>query len=324
MTSKGSATSTSSKTTLATHIGRRPSPVTLGARDAEASVGGPTGWARVPVAYPCRLIRLVPSSEDQLRSMVSFVDSYRARYDVTQQRTLFATTRHVLMLSLVDAIEIEDGAGGWAREPSLLLGPRTDPQSARMRGTHRGLHVELDPLASYRLFGRPASDLAGEVVETDSIASRLWNQELAERLVTADDHRMMVTVLRDVLQPLAAQRPRPDPLVVWLWGELVASGGRARIGELVRRSGYSHRHVVTRFRALIGSTPKVAARLLRFERAARLLVAGRTPAEVAATCGYADQSHLSRETVSLSGLTPAMLARSSPDGRTLWRPATPG
>jgi AraC-like DNA-binding protein len=53
----------------------------------------------------------------------------------------------------------------------------------------------------------------------------------------------------------------------------------------------------------IGLTPKVAARVIRFDRARRLLV-GRTGAEVAARCGYADQSHLVRGFIAFAGLSP--------------------
>ncbi|MBC8091667.1 MAG: AraC family transcriptional regulator, partial [Pseudonocardia sp.] len=57
--------------------------------------------------------------------------------------------------------------------------------------------------------------------------------------------------------------------------------------------------------------PKPAARVLRFQRAAELLVpttgtcrGAITISEVAADCGYADQSHLVREFHALAGCTP--------------------
>jgi transcriptional regulator GlxA family with amidase domain len=65
---------------------------------------------------------------------------------------------------------------------------------------------------------------------------------------------------------------------------------------------------VVRFRAQLGITPKHAARLVRFDHAAHLLAAGRPAAEVAAASGYADQSHLHRETREFAGLTPAAVA----------------
>jgi transcriptional regulator GlxA family with amidase domain len=47
---------------------------------------------------------------------------------------------------------------------------------------------------------------------------------------------------------------------------------------------------------------------LRFQRARRLIDAGRPLGEVAATCGFADQAHLTREVRALSGRPPSLLA----------------
>ena len=69
--------------------------------------------------------------------------------------------------------------------------------------------------------------------------------------------------------------------------------------------------MLTRFAAQVGLGPKVAARVLRFRRAADLLVAGGpgTVADVAARTGFADQSHLVREFRALAGCTPTRFVR---------------
>lgn len=70
--------------------------------------------------------------------------------------------------------------------------------------------------------------------------------------------------------------------------------------------------MVAGFRAQIGVTPKRAARVLRYERAARLLARGDLPVvQVAAMCGYADQAHLTREFTRFAGLTPAVVRRAA-------------
>lgn len=83
-----------------------------------------------------------------------------------------------------------------------------------------------------------------------------------------------------------------------------------RVADLVAAAGCSHRHLVGGFRDQIGASPKAAAQVLRYQRAARLL--GRatlTPTTVAMVCGYADQSHLTREFLRFAGTTPAALLR---------------
>ena len=67
--------------------------------------------------------------------------------------------------------------------------------------------------------------------------------------------------------------------------------------------GWSDRHLAREFRREIGLTPKAAARVIRFDRARRLLPR-HSGAVVAAECGYADQAHLIREFVAFTGLSP--------------------
>jgi AraC-like DNA-binding protein len=55
---------------------------------------------------------------------------------------------------------------------------------------------------------------------------------------------------------------------------------------------------------LIGVTPKTLARIMRFNHAQAMARAGGDWADIAAACGYADQAHLAREFVELSGSTP--------------------
>jgi transcriptional regulator GlxA family with amidase domain len=70
-----------------------------------------------------------------------------------------------------------------------------------------------------------------------------------------------------------------------------------RLRDLVVRAGladevgWSRRHLSQRFSDEFGIGPMQAARLLRFGRARKLVVAGsRSLAEVAIDCGYADQA----------------------------------
>lgn len=71
----------------------------------------------------------------------------------------------------------------------------------------------------------------------------------------------------------------------------------------------SHRHFIARFRESVGLGPKRCARILRFNRALRLIDSGAplSGAGVAYDCGYNDQSHLIRDFREFSGHTPTAL-----------------
>ncbi len=102
--------------------------------------------------------------------------------------------------------------------------------------------------------------------------------------------------------------PPVDPEVVRAWDRILVSRGRVRIEDLAAEVGWSRRRLWSRFRSQIGLPPKRAASLVRFRHAAQRLTAGGSAAHVATECGYADQSHLHREAVAFTGVTPSTLA----------------
>ena len=130
---------------------------------------------------------------------------------------------------------------------------------------------------------------------------------LSEQLAEAGTWRRRFDLVQAIL--LARAGDPADPLVSWLWDRISESGGQVRVRDLVAETGWSHRYVTTRFQRAVGLTPKAAAGVVRFERAAADL--GRLPvAEVAVRHGYADQSHLTRDAVRYAGEPPAALAAS--------------
>jgi len=84
---------------------------------------------------------------------------------------------------------------------------------------------------------------------------------------------------------------------------------RVMLAELASVAGLSRFELVRRFREQNGVTPHAYQTNLRVEHARRLLVAGATPAAVAADCGFADQPHLSRVFKRAVGVSPARYAR---------------
>jgi AraC-like DNA-binding protein len=91
------------------------------------------------------------------------------------------------------------------------------------------------------------------------------------------------------------------------WHLLVRSGGRSAIGRIAREVGWSHKHLITRFKQQIGVAPRTAARLVRLSTVWRHLDDGQSWARIAAESGYADQAHLIREFRRLTGTTPGAL-----------------
>jgi AraC-like DNA-binding protein len=202
---------------------------------------------------------------------------------------------------------IVDDAAGWQRRGSLVAGLGLGG-AVRVRGENfEAVQVRLSPVVARAILGASPADLDGAVVPLDD----LWGREasrIRERLgdVTSWEERFALT---DAL--LARRREAGssvDPEVAWAWHRIVVGRGLVRVDELAAEVGWSRKRLWSRFRSQIGLPPKSAARLVRFDHAAHRLAAGEGAARVAVESGYADQSHLHRDVVAFTALTPATLA----------------
>jgi AraC-like DNA-binding protein len=186
---------------------------------------------------------------------------------------------------------------------ALVGGLHTSPAVIEHDGAQAGVQLALSPLGTRALFGVPAGELATLDLPAADLVGRLAD-ELHERMRGASTWAERFRVLDAGLGRLVDPSRQPPPEVREAWRVLRASHGTARVADVARRVGWSERHLAARFRTEIGLTPKAAARVIRFDRARRMIPQC-TGAIVAATCGYADQSHLVRDFVAFTGLSPS-------------------
>jgi AraC-like DNA-binding protein len=210
--------------------------------------------------------------------------------------------------------------GDWG---TLLGGLHSTPALIVHDGAQSGIQLALRPLGTRALLGLPAGELADIDVPAEAVLGGVC-AELRARVAAAACWRERFGILDEILlrlisggaasgrAGLAASAARaPAPEVAWAWRQLLVSGGATRVSELATGTGWSSRHLTSRFRTEIGLTPKTAARVIRFGRARRLLVSQLTAdpaarlADLAVTCGYFDQAHLAREFRALAGCPPS-------------------
>jgi AraC-like DNA-binding protein len=203
---------------------------------------------------------------------------------------------------------------------TLAGGLHTTPALITHEGSQSGIQLALSPLGARALLGVPAGELACLDVEgTDvlgPLADKIQDRLRAEpawpgRFAALDELLGSVAAGSAAATPgSAAGDPGISPEIGYAWRRLTRTGGRVGVAKLAAETGWSDRHLRSRFRAEIGLTPKAAARVIRFDRARRLLArrvqAGGNPslADLAACCGYYDQAHLDREFAALAGCPP--------------------
>lgn len=205
-----------------------------------------------------------------------------------------------VIISFGDAIDV-----GPHRLTSFVATLSSQAAVTRFVGRQCGIQVDLTPLGAFRLFGLggPTTEVA---VELPALFGRRAVR-LVERLAAAPDWAARFTLLDQAILELLAVGVQPAGEVAWAWRQLDASWGRAPVGRLAAEVGWSRRHFGAVFERQVGLPPKVAARVIRFGHAVRMLDARRTFADVAAECGYSDQSHLVHEFRDLAGCTPSVL-----------------
>ncbi len=177
------------------------------------------------------------------------------------------------------------------------------------------LDLKLTPLGAYALLGMPLRELAGRVVALEDLFGAA-GRELAERVQDAFDWDARFDAVEAFLARRAQMGPPPSPAAQYAWMRLRRTEGRVSVGQLAAELGCSRRYLVATFNEQVGLPPKKVARLVRFEAVRRRLAAAPARlAEIAADCGYCDQSHLDRDFRDLAGTTPTdFVARQVPGG----------
>ncbi|MEU8763176.1 helix-turn-helix transcriptional regulator [Streptomyces sp. NPDC048659] len=232
---------------------------------------------------------------------------FRAAPGVPQERLVVPSGRVSLLIGFGGELRVPDAEG---RHTSLVSGLHTRARVLGHGGDVRGVELAMAPWAARRFFG--ATGLA-ELTDTLADPAEVLGgrvRSLAEALAEAPGWPERFALLDETLLRWSAEAERrgaaaePAPAVLEAWRLLERSAGALRVHEVAAATGWSERHLESRFREQIGLGPKRLARVLRLNRAIGLLTAGERAADTAARCGYYDQAHLSREFTAMTGLPP--------------------
>ena len=276
-----------------------------------AQAPGTAAPGHPPGDPPAESVRRAP--DPALRPYVHRLAGYAEHPPVPLRRREVPSGSVVVIINLGAPLRVldpeEPGRGARALR-SFAAGLHQRYVVTETCGPSRGVQVDLTPVGARLLFGVPMDGLANRVVDlADLLGAEAAT--LAERLAAAPDWEGRLAAVERYLAGRLAAAPPPNAGVLWAWRRLRETDGRAAIGGLAAELGWSRKHLVAQFRREVGLPPKTLARILRFDRARRLLAVPGTmsDAEVACACGYYDQAHLIRDVRTFAGCTPAELRR---------------
>jgi AraC-like DNA-binding protein len=230
---------------------------------------------------------------------------FRQRATAFAEMAMVAHPSVTLLVNLTATAGVAYDMRGRRERGSVVIGLLPGDLRASCDGVEC-LQIRLEPAVARAVLGVSA-ELTGALVSLPD----LWGRDAGrfeDRLRAAGSWDERFAIATEVLgRRLDTTRP-VDPEVAHTWRRTLAGRGRLRVDDLADEVGWSRQRLWSRFSAQLGITPKRAARLVRFDRAAHLLAAGQPAARVAAVTGYSDQSHLHREVREFAGLTPTAVA----------------
>lgn len=217
-----------------------------------------------------------------------------------------------LVINLADdEVRVYDrrDAARYERLPgSVLVGPHSDFFVIDTAEQQSVAGVHFRPGGAFPFLRLPAAELHGAQVALRDVWGGLA-AELRERLMDAATAEARFDVLEAALLRQLDGPPARHPAVGFALRELHHAPGRT-IGEVREQTGVSERRFIELFHRQVGLTPKLYARVRRFQTAIRRIRTGGPVdwADVALGCGYFDQAHLIHDFRAISGLKPGEYA----------------
>jgi AraC-like DNA-binding protein len=217
-----------------------------------------------------------------------------------------ASLEHILSFDFGDLSTLHYTNGQSKRVPRIhVVGSQIAASSyAHFQGCHDGFGIFLKPLASWQLFRLPPAVFANENGDGNDLLGNgigtLWL-----RLAEKDTFQERIQVAEDYLLPFAVNALRRTSIMEaaqWTYRR----NGAVRIQDLANSSSLSLRQYERRFVTEVGITPKLFARIARFQTAldTKRIEPQRSWMSVAHQLGYFDQMHMIRDFHCLSGKNP--------------------
>jgi len=195
---------------------------------------------------------------------------------------------------------LRPGTGPVRQPDSMLVGQMMGPVVLEPEGLIGVAAIRLRPAAARTLLGFSLDEVAGQFIDLDAIFPSA--RTLREQLAAAATDIERIRTLEDWLSRIALPEPRLQ--IEAAVDTIIRSGGRASIEGLSSLTGIGLRQIERQFREEVGLSPKTFSRIIRLQAALRGIRDGRPLSEVALSCGYYDQAHMTRDFRQLAAMSP--------------------
>src|SRR5436305_3145563 len=228
--------------------------------------------------------------------------------------TALASLEHVLSFCFSGESSTHHWCGSSTIDPRVnVMGTQTrSPGCFSFKGSVVAFGIFFKPFASWQLFRIPPAQFADQKFEADAVFGP-WIAELWLKLAEVETFSDRVRLATETLLPFA-QRATPQTRTMAAAESLLRADSGMRIEQLARDSWMTIRTFERKFVGEMGLSPKLFARLRRFQMALDRKRASRARwLDVAHDLGYFDQMHMVKEFRAFGGEAPSRLLQSCGD-----------
>lgn len=210
---------------------------------------------------------------------------------------------------------------------SWISGERKSFITVDITPDYYGIGIRFRPGGAFPFLKIPLSELTDQVVEMDSIWGN-WINEVRDQLGEAATPSLKFKILEDILLKKANGALERPPIIDAALTRLLNLEDGLSIKTLASDLGVSQKHLIRLFDRVVGLTPKMLARILKFQKVLQCVEQSASSNEnlsrngasrrvhwtqIAYECGYYDQAHMIRDFQNFTGMTPtAYFAQRSP------------
>lgn len=251
-----------------------------------------------------------PRSEyKEFHAPAPLANRFRCLWTQTIVGSQGAYEHRVLPDACIDIVLIND-------EPPVVVGPWNVSFVAQLAVGTTITGARFYPGCASCLVGIPASELLNQEIPIAAVKGALQSVQLEDVIEQPNAAARRTALSRFISAAVEDFAPLDESVLAGIrW---LSSHPHGSIGQFSRWIGIGERQLHRRFSAAIGYGPKKFQSVLRFQRLlknARERGAEQSLADLAASAGYADQAHMTRDVHRLADLWPTVLLRSAESTR---------
>ncbi len=202
--------------------------------------------------------------------------------------------------------------------PVALVGQHLEITNRTILGLHfLALQIIFQPGAFYKLTGIPMNEINNLYLSADEVLGPEI-KFINEQLFHANDYQQMVGIVNAYVLDLIHKQKKRDHKAELVFSHLLHSNGACSLDQLASNACLSVKQFERYSKDRVGVSPKLFARLIRFDHAFRLKNANPELdwLSIAVQCNYYDYQHLVRDYKDFTGLSPTQFhALQTPEGK---------